>query len=164
MDLLQKRSYLDFKMRLSDHLLSDHGDRMAMGNSVEVRYPFLDINVMETAMRIHSEFKLKNFDEKYILKKIAKDIIPQDIIKRPKFAFVAPGSSDILKQEDEYIDSIMSYERIKKQGIFDADYVEVLKKQYKQPDFKLNLPYDSDMLIIVMTMGILLDVFEIDGL
>ncbi len=164
MDLLQKRSYLDFKMRLSDHLLSDHGDRMTMGNSVEARYPFLDINVMEIAMRMPSEFKLKNFDEKYILKKIAKDIIPQDIIKRPKFAFVAPGSSDILKQKDEYIDSIMSYERIKKQGIFDADYVEVLKTQYMQPDFKLNLPYDSDMLIIVMTMGILLDVFEIDGL
>lgn len=163
MDLLQKRSYLDFKMRLSDHLLSDHGDRMAMGHSVEARYPFLDVNVMETAMRIPSEFKLSGFDEKHILKRIAKDIIPPDIIKRPKFAFVAPGSAEILRQKDPYIEEILSYEKIKQQGLFDPDYVEQLKQQYKQPDFKLNLPYDSDMLIIVMTMGILFDVFQVDG-
>ncbi len=163
MDLLQKRSYIDFKMRLSDHLLSDHGDRMALGHSVEARYPFLDINVIETAMKIPSEYKLKGFDEKYILKKIAKDIIPEEIIKRPKFAFVAPGSSEILKENDSYIDEIMDYDRIKSQGIFNADYVEMLKEQYIQPDFKLNLPYDSDMLIIVMTTGILLDVFKVAG-
>ncbi|SEA06525.1 asparagine synthase (glutamine-hydrolysing) [Pseudobutyrivibrio sp. ACV-2] len=163
MDLLQKRSYLDFKMRLSDHLLSDHGDRMAMGHSVEARYPILDINVIETAMTIPSEMKLKGYDEKYILKKIAEGIVPKEIVKRPKFAFVAPGSSDILKQNDEYINEILNFDRIKSQGIFDPEYVEELKKQYSQPDFKLNLPYDSDMLIIVITTGILMDIFEVAG-
>lgn len=164
MDLLQKRSYLDFKMRLSDHLLSDHGDRMAYAHSVEARYPFLDLNVIETAQTIPSELKLKGFTEKYILKKIAKEYVPEQIINRPKFAFVAPGSTELLKSGDEYISDILSYETIKRQGIFNPDYIEQLKIQYSQPGFKLNLPYDSDMLIIVITMGILMDVMNVSGL
>lgn len=162
LDLLQRRSYLDFKMRLSDHLLSDHGDRMAYANSVEARYPFLDKNVIEFAARIPSEMKLKGYEEKYILKKMAEGIIPQKILKRPKFAFVAPGSADILKYQSEYITDMMSYDTIKKQGIFDADYVEDLKRQYMSPGFKLNLPYDSDMLIIVMTTSILMNTFNVN--
>jgi len=40
--------YLDFKLRLAGHLIADHGDRMAMANSIEARYPFLDINLVGT--------------------------------------------------------------------------------------------------------------------
>jgi len=40
-----KRSYLDMKLRLSDHLVADHGDRVAYANSIEGRYPFLDVNL-----------------------------------------------------------------------------------------------------------------------
>jgi len=46
---LHKRSYADFKLRLADHLLSDHGDRVSLANSVEARYPFLDKEVIEFA-------------------------------------------------------------------------------------------------------------------
>ncbi len=64
-----KRSYLDFKLRLADHLLSDHGDRMAYGSSVEARYPFLDKDFIETAAKIPPSMLVKNNCEKYILKK-----------------------------------------------------------------------------------------------
>ena len=50
---LHQRSYLDFRLRLSDHLISDHGDRMTLANSVEGRYPFLDIDLVEFSTRIH---------------------------------------------------------------------------------------------------------------
>ena len=39
---IHRRSYLDFKLRLSDHLVADHGDRVEYANSIEARYPFLD--------------------------------------------------------------------------------------------------------------------------
>ncbi len=47
-----QRSYLDFTLRLSDHLLTDHGDRMALANSVEARFPFLDRAVLDFATQI----------------------------------------------------------------------------------------------------------------
>ncbi|NOU63268.1 asparagine synthase (glutamine-hydrolyzing) [Paenibacillus sp. LMG 31461] len=160
-DLFHKRSYIDFKLRMSDHLLSDHGDRMALANSVEARYPFLDPNVIDFARRAPVNIKLKAFKEKFILKKIAQGIVPDEIIHRPKYAFVAPGSPALLKREKELLGDILSYETIKKQGYFNPNTVEKLKNQYIQDDFKLNLPYDNDMLIIAITFGLFLKQFNI---
>jgi asparagine synthase (glutamine-hydrolysing) len=163
-DNLHKRSYLDYKLRLVDHLISDHGDRMALGNSVEARYPFLDKDLVEFAATLPPDLKLNEFEEKYILKKMARGIIPNEIVDREKFGFVAPGSTYLLKRNIEYIDDLISYDKIKEQGYFDPDEVEKLKKQYTQEGFRLNVPFDSDLLIIVMTFGILLDKFQLPNL
>ncbi|MGX1823923.1 asparagine synthase (glutamine-hydrolyzing) [Heyndrickxia sporothermodurans] len=161
LDDLQRRSYIDFKLRLPDHLLSDHGDRMAYANTVEARYPFLDINVVEFACSIPSDLKLKNFTEKYILKQLARNQVPQQIIQRKKFAFVAPGSPDILRLNREFVSDILSYETIKRQGYFNADVVEQLKKEYLEDGFKLKLPFENDLLIILLTFGLFLKTFGI---
>ena len=161
---IHQRSYLDFKLRLSDHLLSEHGDRMVLANSVEGRYPFLDINLVEFASTIPPELKLNGFSEKYILKKVAEDLIPHQIIQREKFGFRAPGSPYLLRQHIEWIDDLLSYERIKRQGYFNPDVVERLKAQYSQAGFKLNPHLESDLLMIVLTFNTLLDLFELPSL
>jgi asparagine synthase (glutamine-hydrolysing) len=148
-------------LRLTDHLISDHGDRMAMANSVEARYPFLDKDLIEFAATVPPDLKLKDFDEKYIVKKASKGLIPEEILKREKFGFVAPGSPYLLQRNIEYINDLLSYEKIKKQGYFNPDTVETLKKQYMQEGFRLNVPFDSDLLIIVITFGILLEQFNL---
>jgi asparagine synthase (glutamine-hydrolysing) len=158
-DILSKRSYIDYKVRLVDHLVSDHGDRMALANSVEVRYPFLDKDFVEFSTQIPPELKLKDFTEKYILKKMAGRFVPKTVIGREKFGFVAPGSPYLLQNNIEYINDILSYDRIKKQGYFNPDRVEELKNMYKQDGFSLNVPFESDQLIVVLTFGILLDQF-----
>ncbi|SCX19847.1 asparagine synthase (glutamine-hydrolysing) [Lachnospiraceae bacterium YSD2013] len=162
--LVHKRSYIDIKLRLSEHLLAGHGDRAGLANSVEARYPFLDRKVMEYARKIPPDLKLRNFKEKYILKKMASAFVPSKIINRPKYAFVAPGSAEIIRKNKEYVIDILSYDRIKRQGFFNPDEVERLKKAYLEPGFKLNLPYDNDTLIIILTFGILLDTFKADTL
>lgn len=158
-DLVHRRSYLDLKLRMVDHLISDHGDRMAMGNSVEARYPFLDKELVEFVKIIPPELKLKDFEEKYILKEMARDLVPKEIVNREKFGFVAPGSPYLLKRNIEYINDLLSYDRIKSQGYFNPDTVERLKKEYNREGFTLNVPFDSDMLIIVLTFGIFLEQF-----
>ncbi|NFI52315.1 asparagine synthase (glutamine-hydrolyzing) [Clostridium botulinum] len=159
-EVFDLRSYTDFKLRLVDNLLSDHGDRMSFANSVEVRYPFLDKRVIEFATQIPTELKLNGFDGKYILKKIAEKYIPKEIIKRPKTPFVAPGSSELLKLNNSYINEILSYETIKKQGYFDPDTIEELKRLYTMDDFKLEAPYEDDLLFIVITFGMFLKIFD----
>lgn len=158
-DRLSKRSYLDFKLRLVDHLVSDHGDRMALANSVEVRYPFLDKNFVEFSTQVPSDLKLKDFSEKYILKQMGGRIVPRKIIDREKFGFVAPGSPYLLQHKVEYIQDLLSYNQIKRQGYFNPDKIESLKKIYSQEGFTLNIPFESDLLIPVITFGILLDQF-----
>ncbi len=157
---LHKRSYIDFKLRISDHLLADHGDRVGFANSVEARYPFLDINLLEFVKTIPSSLKLKGLQEKYILKKCAQRYLPKSITEREKFSFVAPGSPYLLKQQIEWIDDILSYETIKRQGYFNPDTVERLKKMYQAEHFNINQTFENDLLMIVLTFGIFLEVFE----
>jgi len=161
---VHQRSYLDFKLRLSDHLISDHGDRMGMANSVEARYPFLDIDLIEFSRHIPPDLKLRGFTEKYVLRKVAEGLVPRSILEREKFGFHAPGSPYLLQQGIEWINDLLSYERIKRQGYFNPDVIERLKKQYSRPDFKLSLPFESDLLIVVLTFGIFLDVFNLPNL
>lgn len=161
---IHQRSYLDFKLRLSDHLVADHGDRMALANSVEARYPFLDINLVEFAREIPPNLKLNKLQEKYILKQAAKDFLPSQIIEREKFAFHAPGSSYLLKQDIEYINDILSSNLIKKQGYFNPSTIENIKNKYMQNGFRLNLPFDMDLLMIPLTFGIFLQEFKMPNI
>lgn len=154
------RSFLDFKLRLSDHLVSDHGDRMGMANSVEIRYPFLDKELVEFSTRLPEHLKVNNGIEKVVLKTIAQQRLPHQISNRQKFGFHAAGTDSFLKHDIEWINDMLSYEQIKRQGYFNPDSVEYLKKQYSQPDFKLRLPYDDDFLMVILSFGIFLDVFS----
>lgn len=163
-DMINQRSYIDYKLRLPDHLLADHGDRMSMANSVECRYPFLDRKVVEFAANLPPDLKLKNYNEKFLLKKVANGLVPASIVKRTKFSFVAPGSSNLIRQNNEYINYIISDEYIRKKSFFDVSYVNKLKKRYKEDGFKLNLPFESDLLITVISLGIFADVFNITSL
>lgn len=162
--ILHKRSYLDFKLRLGHHLIADHGDRMTMANSIEARYPFLDINLVEFCREIPPDLKLNGFTEKYILKKAAENLIPQQIVEREKFGFVAPGSPALLQQKIDWVYDLLSYERIKRQGYFNPDTVEFLKTKYSQKDFKLNLTLEDDLLTVVITFGLFLELFQLPDL
>jgi asparagine synthase (glutamine-hydrolysing) len=159
-DIIHKRSYLDYKLRLVSHLIADHGDRMSYANSVEARYPFLDKNLVEFVLKMPPDLKLRDFEEKYILKKLGKNRIPDEVIKREKFAFHAPGSPYLLKKNVEYINDLLSYDCIKQQGYFNPGFVEHLRKQYTSEGFRLNIPYENDLLITVVTFGIFLEEFQ----
>ncbi|MEK6283059.1 MAG: asparagine synthase (glutamine-hydrolyzing) [Acidobacteriota bacterium] len=161
---VHQRSYLDFKLRLSDHLLSEHGDRMVLANSTEGRYPFLDIELVEFATTIPPDLKLNSFTEKYILKKMAGGLVPPEIIKREKFGFRAPGSPYLLRQNIEWINDLLSPERIKRQGYFNPEVTERLKSQYSQCGFNLNPHLEIDLLMVVLTFNILLDSFRLPNL
>ncbi|MGV3610693.1 MAG: asparagine synthase (glutamine-hydrolyzing) [Fluviicola sp.] len=161
---VHQRSYIDFKMRISDHLLSDHGDRVAFANSVEGRYPFLDKDLVEFVTTVPSEYKLRGMEEKYILKQIAADYIPQSIINREKFSFVAPGCQYLLQNKVEWVMDMLSYAQIKNEGYFNPDVIERLKKQYLAPSFSVNQTFEIDLLMIVLTFGIFKELYQIPNL
>ena len=161
---IHQRSYLDFKLRLADHLLSEHGDRMVMANSVEGRYPFLDIDLVEFARTVPPGLKLNGLSEKYIVKRVAERYVPERIVRREKFGFRAPGSPYLLRQGVEWIDDLLSYERVRRQGYFNPETVERLKTRYSREGFTLNPHTESDLLMLVITFNLLLERFELPSL
>lgn len=161
---IHKRSYIDFKLRLADHLLADHGDRVAYRNSIEARYPFLDIRVIEFAKTLPPRLKLNGLIEKYIVRKVAERYIPQEIADREKFHFVAPGSPALLARKIDWVEDLLSEETVRRQGYFDPETVRNIKRMYQRPGFKLNLPFDTDLMIIIITFGIFLQEFKMPNL
>ncbi|MES2936922.1 MAG: asparagine synthase (glutamine-hydrolyzing) [Pseudomonadota bacterium] len=163
-DRVQQRSYLDCKLRLADHLLVEHGDRMLLANSVEGRYPFLDQELVDYARSIPSDLKLSGFHEKFILKRIAAAFTPMEIVRREKSGFHAPGSPWLLHLGGNYVRDLLSPARIRRQGYFDADVVAAMVDEYSRPDFALDARIDDDLLMIVLSFSIFLDVFGMGDL
>ncbi len=155
---LDQRCYLDFKLRLVDHLVADHGDRMAMANSVEARYPFLDLEVARVAAALPPDLKLRGLTEKFVLRQVAQRIgVPRRILEREKFHFVAPSSASLLQSGSELVDHLLSPQTIAGQGYFDPRAVEALVARYRAPGFVLDLPYEDDPLAVVLTFGCLVE-------
>lgn len=161
---LHQRSYLDVKLRLAEHLLSEHGDRMTLANAVEARYPFLDRRVIDVARRTPPRLKLNGLVEKYIVKRVADGLVPAEIVAREKFGFRAPGSPYLLKRKIDWIEDLLSADRIRREGYFNPHAVDRLKQIYSQDGYQVNVPYETDLLMFVITVGILLETFQLPRL
>lgn len=158
---IHQRSYVDFKVRLADHLLADHGDRVAYANSVEARYPYLDPAVIDWVRAAPPEWLVRGGVEKYPLRVIARRLLPEAIVAREKFGFVAPSSALLLQAGVEWVEDLLSHSRIKQAGYFNADTVERLKRQYRVPGFNVNTTFDLDVLMFVLTFELFRECFSV---
>jgi len=126
-DPLSRAQYTESKIFLSNYLLSSQGDRMAMANSVEGRYPFLDHRVIELAAQIPVHYRINGLNEKFILKNAARNIIPDELIDRPKQPYRAPISRCFFGENSpDYVDELLSDENLKRTGYFENNKVQKL--------------------------------------
>lgn len=129
---LAKSQFLETYIFMSGYLLSSQGDRMAMANSVEGRYPFLDFRVIEFCAQLSDNYKLNGLNEKYILKKISEGKIPNSITNRSKQPYRAPiAGSFFCKNSPEYISEILSENNLKLYGLFNPEKVKQLINKIK---------------------------------
>jgi len=132
--LLQKNSYLEIKTLLQGYLLSSQGDRMAMSNSIEGRFPFLDHRVVEMAFSMPDDYKLKGFDQKHILKQAFESEIPKEITNRPKRPYMAPDLIAFIDSKGKLSDlasTLLSDKCIEEYGLFDTKIVKRFLNKFK---------------------------------
>ncbi len=132
-DSFCQAQYLETKYLLPEYILSSQGDRMAMAHSVEGRFPFLDHRVVEFASRLPVSLKMKVLNEKHLLKRCARDLIPSSIVKRHKQPYRAPEACSFLQPAArEYMDELLSLEQIRRDAIFDAPAVTKLVDKFRK--------------------------------
>jgi asparagine synthase (glutamine-hydrolysing) len=132
-DYLEKSQWLETSIFMSGYLLSSQGDRMAMANSVEGRYPFLDYRVIEFCNKLPGDFKLNGLNEKYLLKKLMQNKIPESIVKRSKQAYRAPvKSAFFLNKPPEYVKEMLAPESFSKAGVFDYNSISILLQKIEK--------------------------------
>lgn len=116
---LSQAQFLEITTFLSSYLLSSQGDRVAMAHSVEGRFPFLDYRVVEFANKLPSDWKLYGLTEKWILRQIARDLLPEEIWKRRKKPYRAPiHKSFFHSHPPEYIAEIISPDYLEETSLF----------------------------------------------
>lgn len=116
---LHQAQYLESRFLLPGYILSSQGDRMAMGNGIEGRFPFLDHRLVEFAAKLPPELKLRGLEEKHILRKAARQRLPASIINRVKQPYRAPDSKAFHgNTESDYVRRLFDPARLKAQGLF----------------------------------------------
>ncbi len=113
---LTRYQYLDIKTFLADDNLA-RVDRMSMANSLEVRLPFLDTNVVEAAFRLSPDNRIRRFTTKYFLRKTMKDRLPDKILRMGKRGFAVPLGFWIKGPLSDFVKATLSSERIRNTGM-----------------------------------------------
>jgi len=126
---LNRSLYIGYKTMLCGMLLNHKGDRVAMANSVETRYPFLDDDVIALCAKVHPRWKLRRARyDKYLLRMTAARYLPKEVALRPKGMFRAPFADSFFANAPPFVQQLMSEESLRKTGYFD---VAKVRKQYE---------------------------------
>jgi asparagine synthase (glutamine-hydrolysing) len=126
---LAQAQYLEIATFLSPYLLSSQGDRMAMGHSVEGRYPFLDYRMVQFAANLPDSLKLRGLKEKYLLKQLGAKLLPERIWKRGKKPYRAPIRQAFFAHPSAYLAEILSEKSLQESGTFNLRAVSALMEK-----------------------------------
>lgn len=124
-----RRMLLDMDTYLPGDILCKV-DRASMKYSLEARCPILDKDVMEYSFRLSHQMKYEKGNKKRILKDIAYEYIPKQLLDRPKVGFGVPLDKWLRGPLKEQLMDMCSRDYLKKQGIFDADFVAGMIEDY----------------------------------
>ncbi len=129
-NVIEQMQYADLNFYMAEDILTKV-DRAAMAVSLETRAPFLDPRVGQFAASIPVEYKLKGKSGKYILKSAMKDLLPSNILHRPKKGFGIPIAEWLKRRLNPLVHDLLAPQRLKEQGLFNADYVQKLIKEHE---------------------------------
>lgn len=147
-DDLNKLLYLEIYTFLIDHNLN-YTDKAGMANSVEIRVPYLDLELVEFSTTIPIDLKMHGKQTKYILRKVAEKYLPHEIIYRPKSGFGAPVEHWIRHELNDYIVQNLSQNNIEKSGLFNYSQLQKMIEQNKSG--KINASYSVWSLMAIQS-------------
>ena len=151
---LGQAQHIEIATFLTGFLLHSQGDRMLAANSVEGRFPFLDVHVAELAASLPERLRMNGIQDKYLLRRALRGVVPDEINKRPKRpyrapilrAFFGPGAPD-------YVAELMSAERLAQSGLFNtAGVVKLAEKAARFVDQGLSESDEMGVVGVLSTM------------
>lgn len=116
---------LEQRFFLTDHNLT-YTDKMSMAVGVEVRVPFLDLDMVDFAARIPLGLKQRGSEGKWVLKKAMEPYLPHEVIYRPKSGFGAPLRRWMRHDLRELLGDLLSVDSLQRRGLFEPAAVQRL--------------------------------------
>jgi asparagine synthase (glutamine-hydrolysing) len=124
--------YLDSKTYLPGDILTKV-DRMSMAVSLEARVPLLDHKLIEfVCTRIPAAMKMKGLETKHIFKRAVHDLVPAEILNRPKQGFGVPIDQWINEQLRDRVRGTLTEPRTMQRGYLEPRYVNLLLDEHER--------------------------------
>lgn len=130
---LDKAQYIWIKTQFESQVLGWAGDRVDMAGSMEGRPPFLDHPLVEFAVTLPPNMRLRGRRDKYILREAMRSLLPKALYERQKFAFMAPPSHANPEQQramQTLADTYLSSPAINKTGLLDYQEVQQVLRRH----------------------------------
>ena len=105
-------------------------DRLSMAHSVEVRPPFLDHRLVEFVAGLSGSIKIKGGRVKHILKEAVADLLPAELLARPKEGFIMPVNEWLIGSLKDYVQATLAPERLARHGLFRPDAIRQLLESH----------------------------------
>ena len=116
-DSVAQLTRLELQHYMAHTLLRDT-DAMSMANSLEVRVPLIDHELVEFAACIPVEMKLRNGRAKYIFAEALRDLLPKEVLNRPKRGFEMPVAAWMRGSLSDVLEDVFSTSSIERRGLF----------------------------------------------
>ncbi|HYJ00228.1 MAG TPA: asparagine synthase (glutamine-hydrolyzing) [Thermoleophilaceae bacterium] len=129
-DLFQRMTYVEMKQRLSEMLLMQL-DRQTMANSIEGREPFLDHELVELALAMPPDMKVRDGSKKHALKRVAEDVLPHEIVHRPKQGFGTPMKEWLRGDLGRRAQTTVRGSSLAERGLLDADRIDAIFESHR---------------------------------
>lgn len=155
-DPLSQSLYFSTKINLPNYLLGPHGDRAAASAGLEGFFPMLDHHLAEFTAQVPNHLKVRSGQEKYLLKRAAEGLVPDEIVNRKKSPMTSPTSPAFLGTDaPEYVEHLLSPEMIDEKGYFDSHLVSEMVENLRQRDLSRDRNNRLDVMLSFPLVGIL---------
>jgi asparagine synthase (glutamine-hydrolysing) len=131
LDILTRMQYVDTHAYLPDDILVKV-DKATMLNSLEARAPLLDHHLVEYVASLQPELRIRDGKLKYLLKQVAKDFLPPEILARPKRGFAVPVKHWFRGDLTDYACEILRSPTARQRGIFNPKFIDTLLSTHAQ--------------------------------
>nr|WP_300148051.1 asparagine synthase (glutamine-hydrolyzing) [Propionicimonas sp.] len=151
-DPLARAQWLELTTLLPGYILASQGDRMLMANSVEGRFPFLDPDVVAFANALPARHKLFGLEEKFVLKHAFRDLVPEEILRRPKQPYRAPDAASFFSGgTPDWLDDVLSPSALLAAGVFEPRQVAGLVQKARARSERFGNTDNMRMLAVLST-------------
>jgi asparagine synthase (glutamine-hydrolysing) len=130
-DFLARMTYLELKLRLPELLLM-RVDKMTMAASIEARVPFLDHRLVEYAVGVPRALKVEGRSGKHILKRALEEVLPRDVLYRPKRGFGAPVEGWFRGPSAAELESRVMTSTLRRRDFLDYRFVARLFEEHRR--------------------------------
>jgi asparagine synthase (glutamine-hydrolysing) len=128
-DFMSRMMFLDLVSYLPDDILTKV-DRASMAVSLEARLPLLDHRVVEFAWRLPMSLRIRDRQEKWLLRQVLFKYVPRKLVERPKMGFGMPVGDWLRDPLREWGEALLQPARLAQQGFLDPQVVQKVWREH----------------------------------